>query len=220
MPVILLCPIIFRIVPATPRIFESVVFAIGWRLSVADNLISPVGPAATTTSRRDHGRAASWRNVGCSCGYNLTSGLRRERYSRCLPNDRAARGDRRRLSGDPQHLSRVRTSLARNTFARSRYPPHHRRQQRDHAAVVRAAVAGTQPASHQITNWASLMDKVGYSSFMCQRGEVPDSHDPGRPPVQTNLLAESPESDPFPDWFTASLHDRQTRKPSAHTMRA
>ena len=28
------------------------------------------------------------------------------------------------------------------------------------------------------------------------------------------------EADPFPDWFTAFLHDRQTRKPSAHTMKA
>ena len=29
-----------------------------------------------------------------------------------------------------------------------------------------------------------------------------------------------PSADPFPDWFTAFLHDRQTRKPSAHTMKA
>ena len=32
--------------------------------------------------------------------------------------------------------------------------------------------------------------------------------------------ADAPEADPFPDWFTAFLHDRQTRKPSAHTMKA
>ncbi|WP_428338669.1 site-specific integrase [Mycobacterium sp.] len=28
------------------------------------------------------------------------------------------------------------------------------------------------------------------------------------------------EADPFPEWFTAFLRDRQTRKPSAHTMKA
>lgn len=28
------------------------------------------------------------------------------------------------------------------------------------------------------------------------------------------------ESDPIPDWFNGFLLDRQTRKPSAHTMKA
>jgi integrase/recombinase XerC len=28
------------------------------------------------------------------------------------------------------------------------------------------------------------------------------------------------QTDPFPDWFTPFLNDRQTRKPSAHTMKA
>ena len=28
------------------------------------------------------------------------------------------------------------------------------------------------------------------------------------------------EVDPLPDWFTQFLNDRQTRKPSAHTMKA
>jgi integrase/recombinase XerC len=32
--------------------------------------------------------------------------------------------------------------------------------------------------------------------------------------------ADVAEADPFPDWFTAFLHDRQTRKPSRHTMKA
>jgi integrase/recombinase XerC len=49
---------------------------------------------------------------------------------------------------------------------------------------------------------------------------VPDSHDPGRPSVHADPETEAPEPDPCPDWFTAFLHDRQTRKPSAHTMKA
>jgi site-specific recombinase XerD len=45
---------------------------------------------------------------------------------------------------------------------------------------------------------------------------VPDSPDLARSPVQ----ADAPEVDPLPDWFTAFLHDRATRKPSVHTMKA
>jgi integrase/recombinase XerC len=48
---------------------------------------------------------------------------------------------------------------------------------------------------------------------------VPDNRDPA-PPVQVGRHAVAPEADPFPDWFTAFLHDRQTGKPSAHTMKA
>ena len=40
------------------------------------------------------------------------------------------------------------------------------------------------------------------------------------PPSQPSRNADAPEVDPFPDWFTGFLDDRQTRKPSAHTMKA
>jgi site-specific recombinase XerC len=33
-------------------------------------------------------------------------------------------------------------------------------------------------------------------------------------------LTDTLEAELFPDWFTAFLHDRQTREPSAHTMKA
>ena len=49
---------------------------------------------------------------------------------------------------------------------------------------------------------------------------MPDSRQPARPPIQADPATKAPEPDPFPDWFTAFLHDRQTRKPSAHTMKA
>jgi len=49
---------------------------------------------------------------------------------------------------------------------------------------------------------------------------MPDSPEPARPPVQAGPETEALEADPFPDWFTVFLHDRQTRKPSAHTMKA
>jgi integrase/recombinase XerC len=45
---------------------------------------------------------------------------------------------------------------------------------------------------------------------------VPDKPDPAPAAQHT----DAPEPDPLPDWFTAFLHDRQTRKPSAHTMKA
>jgi site-specific recombinase XerC len=59
------------------------------------------------------------------------------------------------------------------------------------------------------------MDKIDYPSFVANvRGR------PTAAIVQAGRHADSPEADPFPDWFTAFLHDRQTRKPSAHTMKA
>jgi len=49
---------------------------------------------------------------------------------------------------------------------------------------------------------------------------VPDSPEPARLVVQVGPLTDTLEAELFPDWFTAFLHDRQTRKPSAHTMKA
>ena len=49
-----------------------------------------------------------------------------------------------------------------------------------------------------------------------------DSLDPGSagPSVSGDANTEAPEIDPFPNWFSQFLNDRQTRKPSAHTMKA
>lgn len=44
--------------------------------------------------------------------------------------------------------------------------------------------------------------------------------DAAPPPVQDDPETPAPEANPVPDWFTAFLQDRQTRKPSAHTMKA
>jgi len=49
---------------------------------------------------------------------------------------------------------------------------------------------------------------------------VPQSRDPAEPLAKADRHTDTPDADPFPDWFTAFLHDRQTRKPSAHTMKA
>ena len=49
---------------------------------------------------------------------------------------------------------------------------------------------------------------------------MPQGPDSARTPAQSSRNADAPEADPFPDWFTEFLHDRQTRKPSAHTMKA
>jgi site-specific recombinase XerC len=38
--------------------------------------------------------------------------------------------------------------------------------------------------------------------------------------VQSGQDADAPDVDQFPYWFTTFLHDRQTRRPSAHTMKA
>jgi integrase/recombinase XerC len=51
---------------------------------------------------------------------------------------------------------------------------------------------------------------------------VPDNPGPasGPAPAPTGDAAEPADADSFPDWFTQFLNDRQTRKPSAHTMKA
>jgi integrase/recombinase XerC len=46
------------------------------------------------------------------------------------------------------------------------------------------------------------------------------SDDRARPAPPVGLDNAAAEADPYPDWFTAFLHDRATRKPSAHTMKA
>jgi integrase/recombinase XerC len=47
-----------------------------------------------------------------------------------------------------------------------------------------------------------------------------DDPDPAPPRVRVDAEPEAAEVDPFPQWFTQFLNDRQTRKPSAHTMKA
>jgi integrase/recombinase XerC len=49
---------------------------------------------------------------------------------------------------------------------------------------------------------------------------VPESSATARSPVHAGPDTDALEAEPFPDWFSAFLHDRQTRKPSAHTMKA
>jgi integrase/recombinase XerC len=51
---------------------------------------------------------------------------------------------------------------------------------------------------------------------------VPERPDPGSPTSSAGGDANTAaaEVDPFPEWFTDFLNDRQTRKPSAHTMKA
>jgi integrase/recombinase XerC len=49
---------------------------------------------------------------------------------------------------------------------------------------------------------------------------VADNRDRARTAPPGGPDADAAEAYPFPDWFTAFLHDRQTRKPSAHTMKA
>ena len=51
---------------------------------------------------------------------------------------------------------------------------------------------------------------------------MPERPDPGSPTSSAGGDANTAaaEVDPFPEWFTDFLNDRQTRKPSAHTMKA
>jgi integrase/recombinase XerC len=51
---------------------------------------------------------------------------------------------------------------------------------------------------------------------------VPDHRGPASPhtPARTGDAAERADAESFPHWFTQFLNDRQTRKPSAHTMKA
>jgi integrase/recombinase XerC len=43
---------------------------------------------------------------------------------------------------------------------------------------------------------------------------------PARPVVQAGPETDALEAKPFPDWFTAFLHDSPTRKPLSHNMKA
>ena len=46
-------------------------------------------------------------------------------------------------------------------------------------------------------------------------------HRPQRPaPAPTGDASEAADAESFPNWFTQFVNDRQTRKPSAHTMKA
>jgi hypothetical protein len=47
-----------------------------------------------------------------------------------------------------------------------------------------------------------------------------DDPDPAPPRVRVDAEPEAAQVDPFPQWFTQFLNDRQTRKPSAHTLKA
>jgi integrase/recombinase XerC len=49
---------------------------------------------------------------------------------------------------------------------------------------------------------------------------VPDQRDHAHPGRPADTDTDAAEAHPFPEWFTAFLDDRQTRKPSAHTMKA
>jgi site-specific recombinase XerD len=51
---------------------------------------------------------------------------------------------------------------------------------------------------------------------------VPERSDPGSPTASVRFGAdtEAAEVDPIPEWFSQFLNDRQTRKPSAHTVKA
>jgi len=64
------------------------------------------------------------------------------------------------------------------------------------------------------------MDKIDYPSFLCDRRWVLDRSDSVSPPPVVGDDPESTNVDPFPNWFSEFLNDRQTRKPSAHTMKA
>jgi integrase/recombinase XerC len=64
------------------------------------------------------------------------------------------------------------------------------------------------------------MDMIDYPSFMQYGRAVPANHGPAYPTINADPETQALEPDPSPDWFTAFLHDRQTRKPSAHTMKA
>ena len=49
---------------------------------------------------------------------------------------------------------------------------------------------------------------------------MPDSSDSLPAPARLDAKTEAAQVDPIPDWFDRFLNDRQTRKPSAHTMKA
>jgi len=67
-----------------------------------------------------------------------------------------------------------------------------------------------------------LVDKIDYPSFFCHRWRVPDNPGPASPPTPTPTgdASEAADAESFPNWFAQFVNDRQTRKPSAHTMKA
>ena len=69
----------------------------------------------------------------------------------------------------------------------------------------------------------ALMDKNNYLPFVCDCGYLLDRSESVSPPPSCPVASDDPAStnvDPFPNWFLEFLNDRQTRKPSAHTMKA
>ena len=67
-----------------------------------------------------------------------------------------------------------------------------------------------------------FVDNRHYPSFIDHRCGVPERSDPdsARRSVRGGADTAAAEVDPIPTWFTQFLNDRQTRKPSAHTMKA
>ena len=49
---------------------------------------------------------------------------------------------------------------------------------------------------------------------------MPERSDLGRPSVRRDSDTATADVDSFPEWFSQFLNDRQTRKPSTHTMKA
>jgi integrase/recombinase XerC len=64
------------------------------------------------------------------------------------------------------------------------------------------------------------MDTNDYPSFLWHSSSVPDGSDFARPSVRADPRTEPADAHPIPEWFSQFLNDRQTRKPSAHTMKA
>jgi integrase/recombinase XerC len=65
-----------------------------------------------------------------------------------------------------------------------------------------------------------MMDMNDYPSFICHCCGVPERSDPVPLSVRRGANTAAADVTPFPDWFSEFLNDRQTRKPSAHTMKA
>ena len=49
---------------------------------------------------------------------------------------------------------------------------------------------------------------------------MPDVSESAPTPVRRDAETEVADTDLFPEWFSQFLNDRQTRKPSGHTMKA
>jgi hypothetical protein len=65
------------------------------------------------------------------------------------------------------------------------------------------------------TEFTRLMDEIDYPSWR-DRERVSDCPDAVRADAENSAT----ETDPVSAWLTQFLTDRQTRKPSAHTMKA